>query len=204
MQISEAEDYYKNLAGGFPTPPSASEIERLSVDETVAAMLAEQRRRKDEAKRLAEEKRRAEEKRMAEIDLKRQDFEVNPKYHGVMPTNKSVSEEKNRIGEELSKAQEGRSDEKKQGARWDPVNDPVNADKRPTEEAGRSVDGGKAAEEEARKPKPMEKDKLTNGNAVTDRHAPTKAHKPTKQRGAKPQKPAKQQATKKPNCCIIM
>ncbi|KIM85565.1 hypothetical protein PILCRDRAFT_816762 [Piloderma croceum F 1598] len=215
-EISEVEDYYKNLSGDFPAPPSASEIERLSVDETVAAMLAEQRRRKDEAKRLAEEKRKAEEKRMAEIDLKRQDFEVNPKYQGVIPTNEKAPEEKNRVGEERNKAEEGRSNDKKQGARWGLAN----ADKRPTEEAGGSVDGGKAAEEEARKPKPAEKEKphltekgkprpvekeqLMNGKAVTDQHAPTKAHKTTKQWGAKKQKPGKQQATKKPSCCIIM
>ena len=207
IQISEVEDYYKNLSGDFPAPPSASEIERLSVDETVAAMLAEQRRRKDEAKRLAEEKRKAEEKRMAEIDAKRQDFEVKPKYQGVMPTNEKAPEGKSRVGDEPNKAEEGRSNEKKQGARWDPTS----AEKRQTEEMGGSVDGRKAAEEEARRPQPMEKGKLTNGSAVTDRHALTKTHMPAKQLEATTQKAAKQQAAKKSNksqkklsCCIIM
>ncbi|KIM79181.1 hypothetical protein PILCRDRAFT_570919 [Piloderma croceum F 1598] len=187
-------------------------------------MLAEQRRRKDEAKRLAEEKRKAEEKRMAEIDAKRQDFEVKPKYRGVMPTNEKAPEGKSRVGDEPNKAKEGRSNEKKQGVRWAPVN----ADKWPTEEAGGSADGTKATEEEARKPKPMEKERLdptakgksqptkrklqtTEYQKLTNRrrvHAPTKAQKPTKQRETKIQKPAKQQAGKKTlkklGCCIIM
>jgi len=187
------EDYYKNLSGDFPAPPSASEIERLSVDETVAAMLAEQRRRKDEAKRLAEEKRKAKEKRMAEIDAKRQNLEVKPIYQGVMPPNERAPEGKSRVGDELDKAEEDQSNEKKQGAGWDPAN----ADK-PTEKAGGSVDGMKAAEK-------------TNGRAVTDQHAQTNTHNPTKQRGAETQKPANQQAAEKSDkyqkkfcCCIIM
>ena len=200
------EDYYKNLSGEFTPRPSASEIERLSVDETVATMLAEQRRRKDEAKRLAEEKRKAEEKRLAEIDAKRRDFEVNLKDQEAKFANKEKApEERNRVGEERKKVEEGQRDGKKQGAGWNPSD----ADTRQTAEAGWAADGKKAGAEEVMKPQPT--DKETNGIAVTGQRAPPKTKKPTKKGAAKTKKPAKQRAPKdsdnhpkKNGCCIIM
>jgi len=67
-QIGEVEEYYNNISGDMTPPPSAIEIERLSVDDTVALMLAEQRQRKEEIRKIAEEKQLEEERHLRELE----------------------------------------------------------------------------------------------------------------------------------------
>jgi len=76
------EDYYKNLSGEFTPRPSASEIERLSVDETVAAMLAEQRRRKMRLRGSPKRSERQKRDAWQKLTPKRRDFEAKPERSG--------------------------------------------------------------------------------------------------------------------------
>jgi len=87
------EDYYNNLSGTSLLRRALQKLKDYLLMKRSLAMLAEQRRRTDEAKRRAEEKRKATEKRMAEIAAKRQNLEVKPIYQGVMPPNEDGIQE---------------------------------------------------------------------------------------------------------------
>ena len=52
--MTAVDDYYKSLAEDATPPPSSVDESRLSLDATLAAILAEQKRRKDEAKKSAD------------------------------------------------------------------------------------------------------------------------------------------------------